>query len=41
MCRVGKKVSSCGEKVRNWRKNKMHDMDVHDVQQDRHGISMG
>ena len=25
MSRVGKKATSCGEKVENWRKNKMHD----------------
>ena len=25
MSRVGKKATSCGKKVENWRKNKMHD----------------
>ena len=25
---VGKKSTSCGEKVGNWRKNKMHDLQL-------------
>ena len=25
MARVGKKATSCGKKVVNWKKNKMHD----------------